>query len=166
MPPAPAFERTPNGPGNSSEQRRGPPRRQNCPFFADWRFLLQGRRRLLRRASDQRGVCLDWHPLSLWIVTIGIFMLSALDAALTLILVQYGAQEANPLLRPLLERDTHDFVNLKLLLTAVPLVLLVAHSKLVIYGHVRVDRIIHGLLIIYLAVIVYELLLLSLLTGR
>ncbi len=162
----PAFGQTPTGLGSSSERRRGVTRRRSCPLFADWRFLLQGRRRLLRRASDQRGVCLDWHPVSLWLVVLGILILSALDAALTLTLVQFGAHEANPLLRPLLEHDTRDFVNLKLLLTAVPLVLLVAHSRLVIYGHLRVDRIIHGLLLIYLAVTVYECLLLSLLAGQ
>lgn len=148
----------------SSERRHGLPRRQRCPLFADWRFLLRGRRRLLRRASDQRGVCLDWHPLSLWIVALGILMLSALDAALTLTLVQYGAHEANPLLRPLLEHDVQGFINLKLLLTAVPLVLLVAHSRLVIYGYLRVDRVVHALLVIYLVVIAYELLLLNFLT--
>jgi hypothetical protein len=150
----------------SLERRRGPRRRQHCPVFADWRFLLRNRRRVLRRASDQRGVYLDWHPASLWIVALGILLLSALDAALTLILVQYGANEANPLLRPFLERDLHDFINLKLLLTAVPLVLLVAHSRLVIYGYIRVQTIVHGLLLVYFAVIVYELFLLNSFTTQ
>lgn len=162
----PALERTPPERCASPERRRGPRRRQRCPLFADWHFLLRGRRRVLRRASDQRDVCLDWHPVSLWIVALGILLLSALDAALTLILVQYGANEANPLLRPLLERDLHEFINLKLLLTAVPLVLLVAHSRLVIYGYIKVERIVHGLLLIYFAVIVYELFLLNSLTTQ
>lgn len=162
----PALERVPAQRGNASERRHGPARRQRCPLFADWHFLLRGRRRMLRRASDQRGVCLDWHPTGLWIVALGILVLSALDAAFTLTLVQYGASEANPLLRPLLERDRHEFINLKLLLTAVPLVLLVAHSRLVIYRYIRVERIIHGLLLVYLVVIAYELLLLNFLTAE
>ena len=162
----PELEHTPAERRNIPERRRGLARRQRCPLFADSRFLLRGRRRVLRRANDQRGVCLDWHPVSLWIVVLGILLLSALDAALTLILLQYGANEANPLLRPLLERDTHQFINVKLLLTAVPLVLLVAHSRLVIYGQIKVERIVHGLLVIYLTVIGYELLLLNSLTTR
>lgn len=162
----PALQRTPAGGSHLRERRHGPTRRQRCPLFADWRFLLQGRRKRLRRVSDQQGVCLDWHPVSLWIVAITIFVLSALDAALTLTLVHYGAQEANPLLRPVLARNTQDFIHLKLLLTAVPLVVLVAHSRLVIYGYLRVERLIHGLLVVYVTVIVYELILLSLLTAH
>jgi hypothetical protein len=99
-------------------------------------------------------------------VALGILVLSALDAALTLTLMQHGASEANPLLRPLIEHDRHEFINLKLLLTAVPLVLLVAHSRFVIYRYIRVERIIHGLLLVYLVVIAYELLLLNFLTAK
>ena len=162
----PALERTATERRNSPERRREPPRRQSCPLYTNWRFLLRGRRRALRRASDQRGVCLDWHPPSLWIVALGIVLLSVLDAAFTLILTQHGANEANPLLRPLLARDVHEFLNVKLLLTAVPVVLLVAHSRLVIYGNIKVERIVQGLLLIYLTVIVYELFILNSLTPQ
>lgn len=159
-----ALEPLPTSRCPGFERRRGPDRRQTCPLFADWRYLLRGRRQVLRRASDQRGVCLDWHPTSLWVIALGILLLSALDAALTLTLVQYGASEANPLLRPLIEHDKHQFINLKLLLTAVPLVLLVAHSRLVIYRYLKVESILYGLFSIYLAVIGYELFLLQVLT--
>ncbi|MGF1615093.1 MAG: DUF5658 family protein [Gammaproteobacteria bacterium] len=149
-----------------SNRRRLHPRRQTCPLFGNWRFVLRGRRRMLRRASDQQGVCLDWHPTSLWLAALGILLLSATDAALTLVLIQHGATEANPLLRPLVVRDdVQQFLTLKLFLTAVPLVLLVAHSRLVIYGYIRVERVIYGLVLIYLAVIAYELTLLHRLTG-
>jgi hypothetical protein len=111
-------------------------------------------------------VCLDWHPISLWLIALGILTLSAVDAALTLTLMQHGASEANPLLRPLIERDKHQFINVKLLLTAVPLVLLVAHSRLVIYRYIRVENILYALFIVYLAVIAYELLLLDFLLKQ
>lgn len=140
-------------------------RRQTCPLFTHWRFLYRGRRRTLRRAIDHRGVCLDWHPVSLWVITLGTFLLSGLDAVLTLALLKYyGATEANPILRPLVEHDVGLFVNVKLIMTGIPLVLLVAHSGLVLYRKVKVERVIYGLFLVYLGIIGYELILLNLST--
>lgn len=147
------------------ERRERTDRRRACSLFADWRRTLRGRRKELRRTTDSSGVCLDWHPPALFVVALGIVLLSGLDAGLTLILLEHGAIEINPIMSLLIERNVQLFVNIKLCMTILPMLLMVAHSGIVLFHRWQVVQLVHGLFAIYVFIIAYELLLLRALLG-
>ncbi len=140
-------------------------RRQPNPF-RDWRWLCGGRRRTLRRSEDQTGVCLDWYPPHLFAVAVAILVLSGVDATLTLRLLDLGlAQEANPVMRVLIEHDPAVFLNVKMLATGVCLFFLIAYSNMMLAGRFRITRITYGILGCYAAVVIYEISLLLMGAG-
>src|SRR5450631_4547581 len=62
------------------------------------------RRRPPRRLDDSRFHSLDWHSAHLLAVAISILLLSAVDAFLTPVLLQGGADEVNPIMAMLIYR--------------------------------------------------------------
>ena len=134
-------------------------RRQRSPLLADWRWSYRGRRRRLRREGDATGVYLDHFSPGLVLFSLALLFLSALDACLTLNLLQRGATEANPIMRAFLEWDVLLFVNVKILVTAVGVVGLVLHSHLLLFRRVKVERVVVGLVGVYLSVVAYEIVL-------
>ncbi len=118
-----------------------------------------------RRRHTRREACLacshyvDFHnaPM-LFALTIAIMGLSCIDAFFTLMLLQQGAQEINPIMNSLLEIDTQLFVATKVLLTAACLIFILAHRNFwLIKGVVRTQHILPCLFTGYCALIVYEL---------
>jgi hypothetical protein len=143
----------------SSERRRGPDRRHTEPLLADWRFAFRGRRRGSRRDGDD-GYS-DVYDPRLLLTTVAVLILSTLDAAITLTLLDTGLiREANPFMRVLIEHDVQVFINLKTALTAAGLLLLVAASHTRVFGRIRVRSVLHCVLGLYMALIGYELTLL------
>lgn len=159
--PEPAFrDASPSG-----DRRSGGDRRRRHHLFTDWRWIYRGRRRRARRSEDQARVQPDWYRPSLLVAALGIVLLSGLDAALTLTLLSVGvAEEANPVMRAILDHDAQIFVNLKTTITAASVVVLVVCSKWSFLRRVRVDRLLFGVLALYAILVVYELHLLRL--GR
>ncbi|NIR28967.1 MAG: hypothetical protein GWN84_06560 [Gammaproteobacteria bacterium] len=148
----------------ASNRRAVADRRRRPNLFRDWRWLVGSRRRTLRRQEDQTGVCLDWYPPHLFVVAMGILVLNGVDATLTLRLLDMGiAREANPFMRALIEHDPAVFVNVKMLATGLCLFFLVAYSNLAVAGRFKIVRITYGILGCYLALAIYETVLL--LTG-
>lgn len=148
------------------DRRRAADRRRQPNLFRDWRWLFYSRRRTLRRAEDQAGVCLDWYPARLFLVVMGILLLSATDAALTLRLLDMGvAREANPVMRVLVEHSPALFLNVKMLVTGLCLVFLVAYSNLAVAGGIKIARITYWVFGCYLGVVTYETVLLLIAAG-
>src|SRR5271163_1580915 len=86
------------------ERRDRPDRRRRL-----WWSLLYGnfqprRRRPARRFDDWRFHSNDWHSAHLLAVAIGILVLCAFDAFLTVNLLVNGAEEINPVMAVLLGR--------------------------------------------------------------
>lgn len=90
-------------------------------------------------------------------------MLSIMDAIFTLTLIANGGTEVNPFMNWLLQINIAAFVGVKMLLTAVSAVLLVAMGNVVVFGRFRARSILAAALGLYCGLIVYELGLLSLL---
>lgn len=136
----------------------GRDRRAHCrrrPLHqTSWRWIFGGRRRRCRRAGDAH---LDWYPPSLFAVTLGILLASAVDAWLTLLLLREGlVYEANPLMGHLLHIDVQLFVNLKTAVTGAGLLFLVAFSRTQLFGRVAISHCLYALLTGYVALIAYE----------
>jgi len=146
------------------QRRLLPDRRQRHPLLSDWRWAVHGRRRGPRRDGDRHQQT-DWYPPQLFLAAVGVLVLSAVDAGMTLHLLGTGmVEEANPLMRSLVEHDVSMFLHVKLLVTGLGLVLLVACADVELFRLVRTRRIAYALFAGYALLVAYEIHLLRL-TG-
>jgi hypothetical protein len=143
-----------------AERRRVDRRRQVL------RGLLVGsfhaRRRQPRRASEQALAAVDWHHPQ-WLATaILIMMFSSADALLTLALLEHGAYEANPMMRPLVSGPGLIFVLVKVGVTSGGVVLLTLLARMRVFGRLSAGVLLYVLLACYAALLLYEFSLLGL----
>lgn len=151
------------GPGILSERRLVVDRRK----FTLWSVLYGGvrpRRRAGRRTVDVALPVLDWHESHLLAVAIGILLLSFADAFLTLRLLLLGASEVNPFMATLIYKDVTVFTAVKMGLTGVGVLMLVLLSHYRLFGRIRVVKGLYAILIGYIALVLYELSLVAVLT--
>lgn len=134
-------------------------RRQRHPLLTDWRWSYRGRRRAVRRDTDNHKThaILDWYHPSLFFFIVVTYVLSGIDAILTLTLLELGvAEEANPFMHMLLAKNIHLFAGVKALVTGLGLVCLTAYSNQRLFTKLRVDRLIYALFVVYSLLVVYE----------
>ena len=142
------------------DRRDGADRRLRSHLASDWTYAYRGRRRASRR-DDEESTFVDLYDPALLGLAVGIMILSILDAAFTLTLLQAGViEEGNPFMRWLIEHDTQIFVNLKIVLTGAAVVFLVLCSNALIAGRIRGRKLLYGVIGLYLLVILYEVVLL------
>ena len=138
----------------SADRRIGADRRR-----LGWRTFAQGcvtpRRRRARRASEH-DMLVDWHEPHLLFLALSILLLSIADAFLTLTLLTHGAEEANPILHYILREFPAAFATVKLLLTAIGVVVLVAMARATVFKRIRVSSIMQTCFAAYLTLIGYE----------
>ena len=138
------------------ERRRRLERRTHV-LFTDWRYAWRGRRTATRRDGDNAEMGTDLYEPQLFVIAIGILLLSAADATFTLTLLGSGhAFEANPLMRALIHHDVQTFINLKLVMTAGGLLFMVACADMRLLRLVRVRYLMLGLLFAYSGLVAYE----------
>jgi Domain of unknown function (DUF5658) len=129
------------------------------------RALLMGsfRRRRLgpRRAGEGTLSAVDWHHPQWLAIAIFIVAFSGGDALLTLVLVEHGASEANPLMAPLIAGSPLAFVLTKIGITAGGVVLLTQVARIRAFGRVPVGLLLYSALLVYGALLVYEMHLLN-----
>jgi len=130
-----------------------------------WALLVgsfYARRRQPRRSSEQALAAVDWHHPQ-WLATaILILALCCADALLTLALLERGASEANPLMRPLVLGSALPFTVVKVGITAGGVVLLTLLASLRVFGRLQAGVLLYVLLGAYGALILYEFRLLGL----
>lgn len=144
------------------ERRRLPCRRRTSSLWNLRSWGIGARRRCAgRRADDQAATYVDLHPPHLLLIALLTFSLSAADAHITLALMQRGATEVNVLMAALLRVDVGVFLWTKLFITALALLFLVAHAPFVLWQRLKVQRLLEGALVLYVALIGYELVLLQ-----
>lgn len=149
-------------PGVHADRRTRGDRRQRLA----WSIVYGGvspRRRGGRRAEDHHRPVVDWHGPGLLTSSILILLLCAADAFLTLLLLTRGAYEANPVMAMFVYDDVRAFASVKMALTGGGVLALVAVSRFRVFGFLRAGSILHGVLVGYATLIVYELYMLSLL---
>ena len=142
------------------ERRAVPDRRRHS-----WRTLTycglrgRGRRRQARRSGQ--SYYLDSYAPSLVLTGALLMLLSSLDAAFTLTLLDKGAYEANHLMAWLLEIGDRTFIFSKIAITAAGVLFLLAHAHFQIFRIVTGKRALELLVGIYGLLIGWELLLLG-----
>jgi hypothetical protein len=126
-----------------------------------WWSLLYGgirprRRHPARRVQDARFHALDWHATHLWAVSIGILIMSVVDAFLTVRLLSLGAVEVNPFMDLFVHGNVAVFAGLKMALTGVCVALMVLLSGYRFMRVLRVEVILYGILLGYGILISHE----------
>ncbi len=117
---------------------------------------LNPRRRAGRRSSDRDYPVVDWHPPRLLLVAVLILLLCVFDAVMTLVLMTHGAIEANPVMAMILPRGLGWFAAVKLTLTSIGCLVLVACSRMRLFRAVPTESMLYAVATVYIALIVYE----------
>lgn len=141
------------------ERRRGPERRRTT-VAAYWRGSLQPRRRAGRRASDTYAI-IDWHSPRVLALVVTVLTLCVADGVLTVVLLAHGASEVNPVMALFVPHDLGAFAAVKLSLTAIGLCVLVACSRMRLFRAVPGETFLYLVAGAYLALVAYELDMLS-----
>jgi hypothetical protein len=135
-------------PGRSGTDRRRLSLRSLV--YGAWR----GRRVAERRTGTPAGY-VDRYPSSVVLAAVALFTLAMADAYGTLVLLEAGAQEVNPVMEALLQAEPAWFVPLKLAITAVGVLLLVLHKNFSL-GQIPALKLLYGLLGLYGCLVAYE----------
>jgi hypothetical protein len=139
----------------SIRERRQDTDRRRAPTSLMGTLRVYGRRGSGRRAGEG-GTYVD--RLSPHVVTLVLFVVccSALDALLTLMHIQQGGYEANPVMAMAMNQGTGSFIAAKMALTGLGAILLAIHQNfwLGIHG-------LYALALIYAGLLVYHLIIYS-----
>lgn len=141
------------------ERRRSDRRRHGLRALIHGNF--KPRRQAPRRLDEHTLSAVDWHHPQWLAVAILIVACSCADALLTLMLIERGAYEANPLMALLLGGSVLPFALVKIGLTAGGVVLLTQLARIRAFGRVPVGVLLYTVLLIYGALILYEVTLLN-----
>jgi hypothetical protein len=118
---------------------------------------LWGRRKVLRRKEDQeKGGYVDRYGARLLFFLILIVGLNILDSFFTVVILDYGGYEINPIVRSAIEVYGDDFWVWKFMIVSVNLILLCIHSRFR-----YVSRIILWIALLFLGVIFYQFILMK-----
>ena len=147
--------------GVPSERRHDTTDRRQATLRALWVGSFARRRLGPRREADRSITSVDWHHPQWLAVSILILLLSCADAILTLTLIHLGAEEINPIMRPLVLGDGHAFASWKLGLTASGVVILTLLARLRAFGRLPVGYVLYVVLALYVILVGYELALLE-----
>ena len=119
------------------------------------RFILRGERRGFRRKKDRgTGGYVDRYNPGLLLLIILILVLNVLDATLTMMILEDGGSEVNPMVRTVIQLYGDRFWVWKFLTVSIPLILLCLHSKFRL-----VMPVLLGIGAIYITVILFQVLL-------
>src|SRR5689334_19970167 len=143
------------------KERRYASDRRKRTFYSLFYGSFNPRRRKARREDARSLRDLDWHPPQWLAVAMLITLLSCVDAALTLTLIEHGAYEVNPIMAPIVGGSALVFTLVKVTLTAGGVVLLTLAARMRAFGKVPVSFLLYGVLLGYGCLIVYELRLLE-----
>ena len=129
----------------------GDRRRRPTPMVS--RYSFRGRRRAVsRRLDDSRAGYVDRVEPSLAVILGAVFAFHVLDALFTLIHLRQGANELNPFMAALIQRDEGLFLGVKLSLAGVGLLFLGVHQN---FPYVR--RAVTSLFVIFGLLVGYHL---------
>ena len=140
------------------EKRGGIDRRTNNK--ARFKYLLfNGRRERFRRDEDSgKAFIFDRYNQKLFLAITTILVLSILDAVLTLVVIQRGARELNPVMAYFLEHGTPTFIIAKYILTSVGvLILLIFKNVFLTKFKIYTYSLFPCVIFVFITVIVWEL---------
>ena len=144
------------GPYLPHERRDRADRRRRVWWSVCYGSFNPRRRTPQRRLDEARFHSLDWHSSHLLAVAIGILLLSVVDAFLTLVLLQGGADEINPIMAALIYRSVTAFAGMKIAMTGASIIFMVLLARYRFMRMLRVEWVLYGVLVAYVCLIGYE----------
>ena len=144
------------------ENRRGRDRRTNQKLRLKY-LLFNGRREGIRREDDRlRVFFFDRYNPKLFAAITAILMLSIFDALLTLILIENGSSELNPVMAYFLQYGLLPFIVAKYFLTSIGVVILLIFKNVFLArAQIYTHSLFSAVIIAFLAVICWELFLIA-----
>ena len=116
-------------------------------------FTFFGRRRIFRRRSDhEKGGYLDRYSYILFFLLVLILGLNVFDSLFTMMMIDLGDQESNPLVRSYVEVHGEMFWVWRFVIVSIALILLYLHR-----GFILVRRVIIAIGLIYIVIVVYQI---------
>ena len=146
---------------NAQTERRAGIDRRDYSLSTLKMCTVAPRRMQGRRSADRKYAVLDRFDSGIVTLAILLMILSIMDSVFTLTLLSRGGSEVNPVMNALLHHSVWAFTGVKMLLTAVPAIILVATGNLLFMARFRARSILSALVGCYLGLIAYELILLS-----
>ncbi len=114
--------------GDRHAHRGGDRRDQPTPRFSRYSFG-GGRRRDVRRSEEKEGTFVDRYSLRLWALAVWVCLMNVADSYFTLVHLQAGGVELNPIADWLLEQGRAPFVLYKSALIAIAVLVLCIHKN-------------------------------------
>jgi hypothetical protein len=145
------------GPDTTPERRERTDRRLRFWWSIFYGSFNPRRRAPPRRFNQSRFHSVDWHSSHLLAVAISILLLSVVYAFLTLLLLQGGADEVNPIMALFVYRSVAVFAALKMGLTSLGVVFMVFLARYRFMRRLPVAWVLYGVFIAYTSLIGYEL---------
>jgi hypothetical protein len=139
-----------------AERRSGIDRRHHS-LRAYWRGARTPRRRAGRRAADAIYPIIDWHSPRVFAWVIAILMLCVSDGVLTVFLISHGAVEVNPLMALFVPHQLGWFAAIKLSLTSLGTLVLVACSRMTLFRAIPGESLLAAIFVAYFVLVIYEL---------
>jgi Domain of unknown function (DUF5658) len=145
-------------PGVPSAQgeRRAHDRRRRIWWSVVYGNFNPRRRRPQRRLDDFRYHSLDWHAAHLLALSIGILLLSAADAFMTVTLLSRGAIEVNPVMAAVVYRGDALFAGVKMGMTGAGVLTMVILARYRFMRVLRVELVMYAIFVGYLVLLGYE----------
>jgi hypothetical protein len=130
-------------------------RERPTPLWSFYTFF--GRRLRLRRKSDQeKGAHLDRYSPALFLLIIFILVLNILDSLFTMVLLDLGGREFNPIVRSIMALHGDQFWIWKFLMVSGSLFFLCLHR-----GFNLIRKILIAVGSIYLIIVLYQIFLIT-----
>jgi hypothetical protein len=140
----------------SAADRRNRNDRRKRTFRSLVHGSISPRRRGPRRDDDHSFTAVDWHHPQWLAVAMLTLLLCTADAFMTLVLLERGANEANPFMQPLVGGSPVIFAMVKMGLTSGGIVTLILLARIRVFGRIPVSFLLYGVLLAYATLVAYE----------
>lgn len=139
-----------------NERRQVPDRRIHSTKSVSF-YTLRGRRKKARRVEEAENYYVDRYELRYLFLIVSILVLCFMDAFLTIILIQLGAEELNPFMLIFIEKDVVLSMVIKYVITALSLICILMHKNFRIFRNLRVHSLIYFVLTLYVVLVIFEI---------
>lgn len=139
---------------------QGDRRGQKTPMFSRFTFL-GGRRGGGRRDGETQGIYVDRYGWQVSGLILAILLLNVMDAYFTLVFVQLGGEEANPIAQACMDLGDIPFILVKTALIGACLLVLLMH-----HTFYAVSRVLQAICVFYSLLILYHLVIQVLVVPR
>lgn len=148
-----------------NDRRHLPDRRLNATKSIS-SYTFRGRRKKARRVEEAENYYVDHYEIRYLFLIVSILVLCFMDAFLTIVLLQLGAEELNPFMLIFIEKDVILSMVVKYVITALSLIFILMHKNFKIFKNLRVHSLIYFVLTLYVALVIFELMSYVKITGH